>query len=402
MNNIDIDSICNIFLFIKDVKSYCNFQITNKMIYVASKYYRGNNHKNFLKHFFDIGLYKELTRGTYTNFFENKNFLDNCVINDNISSKYIKTFELKPLKFNLRGFNNRDNIIVYELPIGQFVFKNLRFIRSCDNFHSSLLNRCHLIIGGSPIDNIDFNFFDVLHHLYNIDDISIIPFYFCQKNKFLPSLKYHEIQIVFVMSSDFNKYNIDSFILEIDAHEIELFNNETFNIDFIITQHNTQCDVVKLCNIPDINSARRFIDYSKTDIILCDSGVDFYKLSDYRFCTHLILHFSDCIDVDVDQFEDIVLVLLGVKIVCLSLSFIINIGYMYNESWCKNKLIIPLTKSLKCEHISQYTVNLSRQNDCYLCIKSNLKYKLINIFAINANILRICGGMGTTQFCRQL
>jgi hypothetical protein len=153
MNNIDIDSICDIFLFIKDVKSYCNFQITNKMVYVASKYYRGNNHKKFLKHFFDIGLYKELTHGSYTNFFENKNFLNDCVINDNISTKYIKIFELKPLKFNPYGLNNRDNIIVYELPIGQFVFKNLRFIRSCDNFHSFLPNSCSLIIGGCVIEN---------------------------------------------------------------------------------------------------------------------------------------------------------------------------------------------------------------------------------------------------------
>jgi hypothetical protein len=49
MDNINIDCVGTIYMFTRDIQSCCNFEITNKMIYMASKFSKCKNHKQYLK-----------------------------------------------------------------------------------------------------------------------------------------------------------------------------------------------------------------------------------------------------------------------------------------------------------------------------------------------------------------
>ena len=74
------------------------------------------------------------------------------------------------------------------------------------------------MIGGNIIDEINKTMFDVLRHLYNIDDKLIIPFWFNKKNKYLPNPEYQQIMIEFDMSKEWETHNINKFAMEIDIY----------------------------------------------------------------------------------------------------------------------------------------------------------------------------------------
>jgi hypothetical protein len=207
---MDIDSIYVIFLFIQDIKSFCNFEMTNKMMYIESNSKRSGYHKKYLKHFYNLNKYKQFYHNGYNPHFLDKHSTEINITYDNINLNYSETIEL-------HNFEDLGNKIVFNLPHTEnSFFKNLRF---ADESIYSKIKSCTLIIGGQPIDKIDANMFDCMRHLYNIDNDAIIPFHFCKKNKYLLTARYHEIKIHMLASDEYNKL-IDNIILKIDIFNI--------------------------------------------------------------------------------------------------------------------------------------------------------------------------------------
>jgi hypothetical protein len=368
--------------------------MTNKMMYVASKLDRSNNHKKYLKHFYDVTLCKTgLFCPKTDKLFSSKKFIDDNIVNDNASLKYIETSKLKITKkyIDLYGhITDSNNNAMCNLPIGRYVFKNLRM---CVGFPVTLMNSCSLVIGGNIIDKIDKNMFDVLCHLYDINDRTIIPLFFCNKNKYLYNTSHQQIRIEFNMSKDYEIDDVNNLVVEIDVYEID-FNNETLynRNQFFITQNSAQYDVIKI-HVSEIEYPKNTEDlFMNTKLLLCDGVYDFYKLSCVKLCTHIILEFSNSVKIDNIN------LLFYVNINHTNKFFIysIQIGHMYYIA--DNKIIIPLTKSFNYEDISKYFINFHCSRCHYLCIESSKDYQLINIYSIDINILRHDSGYSCVVF----
>lgn len=297
-----------------------------------------HNYENVTCEYFDnIKLLKQ--------FYEHQNELDTDLENEqrrklNQELKYVKT-----LSFNYDANGWRKFYV--RLPAtnpNKSVYKNLRCV-SKQKSVDDVFNSYELIIGGSRIDKLNGEY-DVWRNIYGIDDKSVVPFHFCNKEEYLTILKYYEIAIAIEVNEAIN------FDIMIDVYEWQ--NN--------INQNSQEYSIMK-------------VQYDYGNIV---NNILKHKLNFSNICTHIVIKSIG------NEIEDV------------SFNFnddkILNVPNNYITKY-NNCYIIPLTKSLDLDISRKYCINFSCIN-----VEINIKFKepivdnKTHIYALTHQNVKIMNG----------
>ena len=293
----------------------------------------------------NIQKYKEKYFGSQDEHFKS-NYPNN---NNNVKLVYQKTIILEP--HGSIGENRKCCFSFPELDTNKLVFKNLRLNKNYDD----VIHSCEISCGGSMIDKVWGRTFKTLRYLYNIDDPTIIPFYFNMNNEYFPNNASTQIYM------HFSSGNLDGFELSIDIFEIDdsNFDENNYTYDNIIVQcQNTG---------PEIASN--------------GTNVGKYRLDYNHVMDYILLSIPDT------TINHIILQLDGYNAIDMSTE---------NLVCYDNHYIIPMTKSLNCDNIITYGINFSRCDNTILCIKHNTiinSSSNVYIYGISHNAIKVTNKM---------
>lgn len=161
---------------------------------------------------------------------------------NNFTDKNEKLSYHKTIKIEANGSIGPNKSCSFPFPkleCDKFVYKNLRFT---SNNYDNIINKCTLECNGSNIDTIYGRVFKTLRHIYNIENDTFIPFYFCTGNEYLPKNDSCKVYIRFEPFTNI----VNDFSLSVDIYEIIDDNFEQNSYDKIVSfcQH-TGCETMK-------------------------------------------------------------------------------------------------------------------------------------------------------------
>lgn len=248
----------------------------------------------------------------------------------------------------MKNTNNKYSFRFSKLNLNKYVYKNLRFSSNVD---ANTIEKCELIVGGSPIDTIYGITFETLRYLYKISDNSMLPFSFCKYNEYITQC-IPEIDIHIYLGK-----NTDNFNLSVDIYEIcnPEYNPTKFRCSDIITQ----------------------LQLNKGKILARELSLNFKHMVNYII-----------INVPNGKLKDFKLLFNGVKS-----NITITHMFKYDDNY-----IIPLTKSLDWEYITTYGINFSRLDTVTLSTDIVGIADKVRVFAINYNEI-IMGYYGYNLQC---
>lgn len=264
----------------------------------------------------NIQNYKEKYYGA-----QDEHFKNNYPKNNSVNLIYQKTIILEA--YGVVGENRRCNFSFPELVTNKLVYKNLKLNRNFDD----VIHKCEISCNGSIIDHVWGRTFNTLRYLYNIEDATLIPFYFNMNNEHLPNNTLTQVNMQFLTG------NLDDFELSVDIFEIddENFDENNYIYDNIIVQ----------CQ------------YTGPEVACNGSSAGKYKLNFNHVMDYILLSIPDT------NVTRVILQLDGYNAIDLSTENLI----CYD-----NHYIIPLTKSLNQDNINTYGINFSRCDNTILCI----------------------------------
>lgn len=240
---------------------------------------------------------------------------------------YVETVTIEPL--GMIGNGRRCAFKLPELEPSDFVYRNLRINSNNLNMNPNLfddaIGSCQLECNNSIIDNIYGRTFKTLRYIYDIDDTTLVPFYFSRENEYLPNNYSSKINISFLRDIP-NDVNIQDFSLSIDIYKI--------------------CD-------PNFNPSIPYINAVPTCQFTGEESAHF-RASKYR------LSYNHVVDFILVSIPDNTLSHINLRFIDSShpsIDINIPIGEMI---YYDNHYIIPLTMSLNSEHINVYGINFSR------------------------------------------
>jgi hypothetical protein len=330
----DIIKLLRTCLFMNDI---INNDILNKNILGKAK--RKYDHFNRIKELRNV-YYGRVDKDID----DFSNGIKNAVLWDKKNDQYKNKENLKPIfiKTKILIFNGlRTTLSQLNIDNTYNIYKNLK----CTNINC--IESIKLTIGGCRVDKIYTNIIDVLQHLYQIDDKTIIPFDFCKNNNFIKQPSYQEVGIIVEMK---NGYSVNDFNMTIDIHELNNLDKE-----FYINNNNH----LSIISVTDNKNFQTFEKYAQITL-------PFHLPTSY-----LIL---DC--------NKIKIKLLNIYFNDIDSGITLEDTYMYNE-----KYILPFTPSLN--KINKYSINMARISETILHITFEDKNENENeIF--QCNIQSVC------------
>ena len=186
------------------------------------------------------------------------------------------------------------------------VYKNLRF--SSDKFNN-IIDNCELNSGGSRIDKIYTNLYNVLRHVYNINNDTVLPFYFCSGENFLPCSENSQYSIIMEALTKDQVANLDVSLddleLYVDVYYYEVNKNELpTNLEWSITSiehgggistrtesNNLVLLLKELCSQFIVYIPNRMLEDFSLFLDNIDSGITIDNATIYD--NHYIFKFSD-------------------------------------------------------------------------------------------------------------
>jgi hypothetical protein len=272
----------------------------------------------------NIKTFKEKYFGAQDEYFE-KNYQNN---NNNTKLNYQKTVNIEAN--GSCGFNRICSFTFPTLDSNKLVYKNLRV---SSNKFNNVIDRCELECNGSAIDKVYGRVLKTLRYIYNINDDTLIPFYFNIDNEYLPNNMSTIIYIRF--GSECPDVCLDDFSLSVDIYEIDDIN---FSEDSY-TYNNT----VVQCNYTGMESASRQTVALK------------FKTNFNHVMNYILVSVPDTTLTSISlQFDGYDMPIPISDIVC------------YDRHY-----IIPLTMSLNKELVNVYGINFSSCNTAIVSIKYN-------------------------------
>lgn len=295
-----------------------------------------------------------------TLFTNDKMFLQHKL--ENIEQKYNRTDKMKLLghvvatkfRFKLPKINANQ------------VYKNLKLFGDIE------IGNVELEIGGSSIERIYGNVFDVLRSIYGISDENTLPFSFCRDSHYS-----NEPNLFSTKETGCYLSNLENMDIVIYIETKEKVNIDDFNITL---------DIFDLCynKDPTYFESLEPLEYVIIQNVHIqehiNNNTNIYKLCFNHVCAHIILHCPNNTIKNISLLlDDNILKITPLKV------FDANSG----------KYIIPLTLSFK--QICKYGINLGQVDKCSLKIEfeeiNNECDNIVDIYGVCIHIARVMSGM---------
>jgi hypothetical protein len=271
-------------------------------------------------------------------------------------------------------------------------FKNLRF-ESPDMI--DFVDSVEFFIGTELIEKIYSDQFEVVRHINNITDQSIIPFYFCKDPSKLAFINHLELKVKITLKEikkkkDSNKkIKIKDMTLLADVYKVspEYVNNINTNTNTSLTVSPSICMITTTTGN---TLSQSFGQFDK------EFNIPLQNIT-HTVATHLFISLSNN-----NELESLTLNFSTKKEIEFERKCSLNID-LTNIAKVGNYYIIPFTKSMMLEDLKQYGINLSSyefNHSMSITVKDvPADDSMCRVFCSNINYIVSAQNMSSLRFC---